>query len=74
MYYEYEVEFLNEIDYNHEVRQGVVFAEKREEILEKLDRYYGFDNIFWFKIFPLEDFAVYEFNEDSNNFKVEVTE
>ena len=75
MYYEYKVTYWDEVDQENASRSGVMFAATSEEIIDRLDNYYGFDNLLSFTIYPLwDEFSIYEFNQDENHFKLDIHE
>lgn len=71
-YYEYSVCFWDEIDQEDTFRQGVIAALSFADAVSKISEYYGDDYIISFeKILCCND-ALYEFNADTNGFKLEV--
>ena len=74
MYFEYKVTYWDEVDQEEATRCGVLFAATYEKIIDRLDDYYGFNNLISFTIYPLCDDPVYEFNLDENHFKLDIHE
>lgn len=68
IYYEYEVDYWDEIDEENAVRRGVTCADDLHEAMENICLFYGEDNINNLLIFRLEGSKVYEFNYDGNHF------
>ena len=75
-YYEYILEYYNEIDHCKEIRSGVVPAESMAEVVENLEAFYGKDITEIQLLRPLMEGPVFEFdcaNDESNHFNYNVT-
>ena len=67
-YYEYEINYFDEIDTENVTCRGVTCADDLHEAMENICLFYGEDNINNLLIFRLEGSRVYEFNYDGNHF------
>ena len=67
-FYEYKVEYWDEIQKKMTAACGVVCAKSFSEAMNNIEDYY--DSIVNVNLFGLEPFSVYEFNDEQNNFRI----
>lgn len=67
-FFEYKIEYWDEIQKKMTTACGVTYASTFTEAVDKIEQYY--DKIEDITIFSLEPYSVYEFNEEQNNFKI----
>lgn len=63
-FYEYKVKVWNDVSDKEEILYGVVYGEDFSEAVDKLNRYYGKDNIIALSLASTAEDECYEFEQN----------